>query len=453
MKIYKFGGASVRTAEGVRNLCRIVSEEKEPIFIVISAMGKTTNALEEVLDHCIHGRSSDALNRASEIIAYHEQIIDDLFGQAKKNENLNRTNAPIFHTDEQSHPHTERNATFLARPALETLYSRLSACITSIKPDDDFDRAYDMLVSFGELISTTIVSNFLEAQGIDNRWIDMRACLITDDRFREATVDLDASGIRLKTVTAGHPVHVFIGQGFIGGTLSGEPTTLGREGSDYTAAIVGNLLEAEQVTIWKDVDGILNADPRRFDDAVLIPELTYLDAIELAYSGAQIIHPKTIKPLQNKNIPLYVRPFGDSSKPGSVIRNTISKAINVPVRILKSNQILITIRPKDFSFVLEERLAYIFYVFHYHRVKINLIQSSAVSLSLSVDNSRLLGKAVEILRNDFRVAYNDHMELITIRGYDANSYARYAKADGIFLVQRTRRTLRILRRSSPDESR
>ena len=232
------------------------------------------------------------------------------------------------------------------------------------------------------------------------------------------------------------------------GLCVGLPTTLGREGSDYSAAMAGYLLDAGSVTIWKDVDGILSADPRLFADTTLLPGLSYLDAIELAYAGAQVIHPKTIKPLQNKNIPLYVRPFGDSTKPGSAICASPPVPPGVPVRILKGCQVLISIRPKDFSFVLEERLADIFSIFGQYRQKINLIQSSAVNLSLCVDDSRYLERVVDALQTEFRVVYNRDMELLTIRGYDQTTYDRYAEAEGVFLVQKTRRTARIVRSAS-----
>ncbi|MBQ4278443.1 MAG: aspartate kinase [Rikenellaceae bacterium] len=439
MRVFKFGGASVRSAEGVRNLCQIAAAEPRPLFIVVSAMGKTTNALEEVLAHCMQGDTDKALERAAEIRRYHDAIASELSARAASgapNAVSARAVAPQDRPD--------------ARPTLNALYAGLDERIRATGPQSNYDRAYDALVSYGELLSTVIVSAYLHAQGLANRWIDMRACLITDDRFREANIDPDESAARLRAAIADASEDLFVGQGFIGATTTGQPTTLGREGSDYSAAMVANLLDAESVAIWKDVDGILNADPRRFSDTVHIPELTYLDAIELAYSGAQVIHPKTIKPLQNKGIPLYVRPFGDRSKPGSVIRAQVTQGIHIPVLILKERQTLVTIRPKDFSFVLEERLADIFSVFRSHRVKINMIQSSAVSLSLCVDDARGLHEAVETLQQDFRVMYNGHMELLTVRGYDQPIYDRYATTPDVFLVQRTRRSLRIVRRQAEE---
>ena len=420
IKVYKFGGASVRSAEGIENLRRIVARETGRLFIVVSAMGKTTNALEEVLAYTMRGDKEAALERFGEIQRYHDDTVRTLF------------------------PDSEG-----PRPRLETLYDEIRTTIRNGSPDDDYDRLYDRIVSCGELLSTTVVSEYLSARGLSNRWIDMRRCLITSDRFREADVDTARSEVLLRETVECAPERLFVGQGFIGATPDGEPTTLGREGSDYSAALVGAMLGAESVSIWKDVDGILNADPRLFDDTVLIPRMGYLDAIELAYSGAQIIHPKTIKPLQNKGIPLYVRPFGDCTKPGSVICAEAHGPLGIPVRILKQNQILVSIRPRDFSFVLEQRLPDIFAVFARYRQKINLIQSSAVNLSLCIDDSRHLQTVVGELQTDFRVVYNKNMELLTIRGYDPDSYRRYVEqAPGVYLVQKTRRTVRIVRRKA-----
>lgn len=416
IKVYKFGGASVRSAEGVENLRRIVASETAPLFIVVSAMGKTTNALEEVLELFMRGNSAQAIRRFAQVEGFHDRIVGSLFAG--------------------------ESSAVTAR--LQALYGEVRALLATPGPREEYDRWYDRIVSYGELVSTRIVSEYLAASGVPNRWLDMRGCFVTDSRFREANINVDRSTERLKKAVSDAPEGVFVGQGFIGATTGGQPTTLGREGSDYSAAMAGYILDAQSVSIWKDVDGILNADPRLFADTVLIPQLSYLDAIELSYSGAQVIHPKTIKPLQNKHIPLYVRPFGDCSKTGSVICDD-APAPCVPVLILKREQVLVSIRPKDFSFVLEERLPDIFAVFGQYRQKINLIQSSAVNLSLCVDNSRYLERVVDALQADFRVVYNNHMELLTIRGYDEATYGRYAEAPGVYLVQKTRRAARIVR--------
>ena len=423
MKVYKFGGASVRSADGVRNLCDIVREEEGPLFVVVSAMGKTTNALEGVLERFMADDRDGALAGFVQIERNHAEILAGLFPEG----------VPAG-----------------VSGAVETLYGEARGVLQAGGAREaDYDRWYDRIVSFGELISTTIVSAYLNHAGVANRWIDMRRCFVTSTRHRDANINLSLSAPLLKRAVSGGTEHVFVGQGFIGATAAGDPTTLGREGSDYSAAVAANLLDAESLSIWKDVEGILNADPKLFSDTVYIPELTYLDAIELAYSGAQIIHPKTIKPLQNKNIPLYVRPFSDKEKPGSVIRGEMNGRIEAPILILKPNQVLLSIRPKDFSFVIEERMVPIFSLLEQYRIHTNLIQSSAVNLSVCVDASRHLEQVVERLQQEFRVVYNSDMELLTIRGYTPPLYEKYAERSNAYLIQKTRKMVRIVRRTFP----
>jgi aspartate kinase len=416
MKVYKFGGASVRSAEGIRNIARIVSGVTENLFVVVSAMGKTTNAMEVVLDCFMKADHAGAIEKLVEVENYHREIIAELFTDKTKGEE-----------------------------AVEPLFTELEKYLIE-GIGDDYDRWYDKLVSFGELISTKIVSAFLAENGSANVWLDMRGLIVTDSNFREANVRMTDSQVRLQKAADFSKSRIYIGQGFIGANIKGDPTTLGREGSDYTAAVVGNLLDAESVTIWKDVPGILNADPRIFENTVHIPELTYLDAVELAYSGAQIIHPKTIKPLENKQIPLYVRPFGSPTEAGSVIKATTDKPIDVPVLILRKNQVLVTIRPRDFSFVLEESLSKAFAVMNKHRLKVALIQSSAISISVCVDNTRYLAGALDELGNDFKVSYNEGLELLTIRGTNDEIVRKYTTDRNILLSQRTRRIGRFLMR-------
>lgn len=421
MKVYKFGGASVRSAEGIRNIVRIVKTVEDPLFIVVSAMGKTTNALEVVLDHFMKSDKLSSLDKLFEVERYHHEIIQELFSNPE-----------------------------LGWKAISPLFEELQHYINSALADD-YDRCYDHLVSYGEIISTTIVSAFLEESGVTNQWLDMRQLLITDSNFREANVRMEESKTRIERAADFRKKKIYIGQGFIGSNLNGNPTTLGREGSDYSAAVVGNLLDAESVTIWKDVPGILNADPRLFENTVHIPELTYLDAVELAYSGAQIIHPKTIKPLQNKLIPLYVRPFGSPTEAGSVIQAETKNPIDVPVLILRKNLVLVTVRPRDFSFVLEESLSKAFLVFNKHRLKISLIQSSAISISVCVDHTRYLDAALDELGNDFKVSYNTDLELLTIRGTNDQIIADTTNGREIMLAQRTRRIARYLMKMNPDQ--
>ncbi len=418
MIVYKFGGASVKSAEGVRNIARIVSGVPGELFIVVSAMGKTTNALEEVLALFMTENRDEALSRLDEVISYHHEIIGELF-------------------EEKATVLSETDAVFdqLRRLILEGI-------------GDDYDRWYDRLVSFGEVVSTKIISRFLIEKGINNSWMDMREVLVTDSNFREANINYKETEKRIKAAVAESNCQVYVGQGFIGTNMKGQPTTLGREGSDFTAAVVAYVLDAESVSIWKDVPGILNADPRIFPNTLLIPELSYLAAVELAYSGAQVIHPKTIKPLENKQIPLYVRPFSTPEKAGSIITGS-AQPIEVPVIILKRDQVLITLRPLDFSFVLEESLTWIFTIVEKYRLKVSLIQSSAVSISICVDNSRYLQRAIDELSNDFRVSYNTDMELLTIRGTNPAVVEEATQGREVLVKQQTRRIARIVMKGEP----
>jgi len=417
MNVFKFGGASVKSAEGIQNILKIVSGVEGHLFVVVSAMGKTTNAMEVVLEHFMKTDKKASLEKLQEVEQYHREIIETLFASPKSGLDA-------------------------VKPHFDNLKNYINTGIA-----DDYDRCYDYLVSYGEVISTTIISAFLKESGIKNTWLDMRKLVVTDSNFREANVRMDESQKRLTAAADFNDERIYIGQGFIGSNMNGDPTTLGREGSDYTAAVVGNLLDAESVSIWKDVPGILNADPRIFPNTVHIPELTYLDAVELAYSGAQIIHPKTIKPLENKGIPLYVRPFGNPLEAGSVIKATTQKPINVPVLILRKNLVLVTVRPRDFSFVLEESLSKAFAIFNKHRLKIALIQSSAVSISVCVDNTRYLSAALDELGNEFRVSYNTDLELLTIRGVNPEILEETTTGRTIMLSQRTRRIARFLMKS------
>ncbi|MCL2560734.1 MAG: aspartate kinase [Rikenellaceae bacterium] len=418
MKVYKFGGASVRSAEGVKNLREIVGSTGGRLFVVVSAMGKTTNALEAVVEHFMSGDRAGAAEKLSESRAYHAEICTGLFGEQGIPNRVAELFAQVENTLRTGDPATH-----------------------------DYDYWYDAVVSYGELVSTAIVAEYLAATGVSTKWIDIRTCFVTDTRHRDANVDMWRSASHLLRATDDDGADVFVAQGFIGASPYGVTTTLGREGSDYSAAVVANILDAESLTIWKDVPGVMNCDPKAFSDAVHIPELTYLDAVELAYGGAQIIHPKTIKPLQNKEIPLFVRSFADPSARGSAIRREMKGQIEVPVLILKHAQVLLTVRPDDFSFVLEERLAEVFTLLGAYGLKINLIQSSAVSLSLCIDNSRRLAEVVgELQARGFRTAYNTDMQLLTIRGYTPELLEKYAACENIFLTQKTRRTIRIVKR-------
>ena len=415
MKVYKFGGASVKDAAGVRNLLNIVTGESD-LFIIVSAMGKTTNALEGVFEAMQQGNESLAMERIDTSYRYHRSIIDDLLG------------ADI--TIEQ----------------VDLLFQQLRNTVrNTIYRPSDAELWYDTIVAFGELVSTTIVSNFLNGHGVKNRWIDMRRAFLTEQRHKDANVNLEATAVRLKREMANSEANVFVGQGFIGGAPDGTTTTLGREGSDYSAAIVANVLDAESMSVWKDVDGILNADPKIFPDAKKLDRLNYMDTIEMAYSGAQIIHPKTIKPLQQKNIPLYVRPFGNKSAAGSVITGDVERVYE-PIMIQKSNQVLLKLHSRDLSFVLEEKFAKVFTTFDSHRIRTNLVHNSAVNLYMAVDASWHIDDAIsELQAEGFDVEKREDVELVTIRYYNDDLYRRYAFDERIIIKQTTPHSLRFIR--------
>ncbi len=418
MKVYKFGGASVKSADGVRNLRHIVDGE-ENLFIIVSAMGKTTNALESVFTHMQNGRKQEADDEIKRIKEYHASIIDDLWGGHTEIADVDK----LFEE--------------LRDIAVDTVYRAADA-----------ELWYDTIVAYGELISTTVISKYLEFTGIGNRWIDMRTTFVTNQRHKDAYVDIKVSEPRLKAATENTGVGVFVGQGFIGAAPDGTTTTLGREGSDYSAAVAAYILDAESMSVWKDVDGVLNADPKIFKDAVKIDALNYLDTIELAYSGAQIIHPKTIKPLQNKDIPLYVRPFGDKSKPGTVI-NGEAEHVTLPILIYKRNQVLLTIRSRDFSFVMEEKFAVIFSLLDRFRIKTNLINNSAVDLSLCVEYSWHIDELIKALNEEnFSVEKIDDVELLTIRNYTDELYRRFASAQDLLVRQSNPASVRVVLREA-----
>ena len=414
MKVYKFGGASVRNADGVRNLSHIVKDEQN-LFIIVSAMGKTTNALERVFTHMQKAEKSEAHAEIDQIVAYHAEIINDLWGEPTKVEEVDALFAEL-------------------RSIIDNTFYRTQ----------DAELWYDTIVAFGELISTSIISKYLNHAGQRNRWIDMRTTFVTNPRHKDANVDIKASEPRLKAALENTGVGVFVGQGFIGAAPDGTTTTLGREGSDYSAAVVAHILEAESMSVWKDVDGVLNADPKVFKDAVKIDALNYLDTIELAYSGAQIIHPKTIKPLQNKNIPLYVRPFGDKTKPGTVI-NGEAEHCTLPIMIYKRDQVFLIIRSKDFSFVMEEKFAVIFSLLDRFRIKTHLINNSAVDLGLSVDASWHIDELIAALeKEDFEVEKREGVCLLTIRNCNDDLYARYVKSQETLVKQINFKTVRVV---------
>lgn len=420
--IFKFGGASVKSADGVDNLLRIVRQyQSERIVVVVSAMGKTTNALERVLAGYMEGNIHRMKDELDALCRFHLGIASEL----------------------------ERRCSDSAIvEGFTILFDELTGLLMRNKTAD-YDYHYDQVVSYGELFSTTIISRFLAASGLHNCWVDIRSCLKTDSTYREAAVDyeLSASLCRRQFTFAGQ--NLYLTQGFIASDDRGATTTLGREGSDYSAAILANFLSADRVVIWKDVEGVLNADPRIFSNTCKLDFISYHEAIELAYCGAQIIHPKTIKPLQNGQIPLYVKSFNNPEGEGSCIAHSNRSIDLPPVYVLKPNQVLISLTPRDFSFVVEDCLSKIFAVLYNHRVKVNLIQNSAINFTVCVDNeNRYLPAALEELRNEFEVKYNDGLELLTIRHYTAESIRKHSAGRTVYLQQRTRTTARFVMQSS-----
>jgi len=417
IRIFKFGGASVKSADGIKNLATIVKKfSHEKVVIVVSAMGKTTNALERILASYLNSDSS--INSELETLKnYHFGVAQELLG-----------------TDKGHFMYAE----------LDRLFSDLASKLEQ-KPTEGYDYCYDQIVSFGELLATKIVSIYLNYLSITNRWIDARACIQSDNSYREGIIDFTTSKYLCQKTFNFEGENLYITQGFIAGTPMGTTTTLGREGSDYTAAILANLLDAKDVTIWKDVEGVLNADPKIFANTCKLDFVSYQEAIELAYCGAQIIHPKTIKPIQNKKIPLFVKSFINPDAVGTQIAHSDSQLKLPPVLVLKQNQVLISLTPRDFSFVIEDSLSKIFAILYKHRVKVNLVQNSAISFSICVDEEKhRLPKAIEELQVDFTVRYNSNLELLTIRHYTKQAIDEQVGDKVVYLQQRTRSTSRFV---------
>ena len=415
MNIHKFGGASVKDANGIRNVLSIIKNLNHPIIVVISAMGKMTNAMEIVADAYFRNDAQICKQKLDEVKAYHFSIIKELFGDKNGSEGFAKQ--------------------------LQLLEEKLSR-----KPSMHYDFEYDQIISFGELMSTAIVSDYLNKENLKCKWIDVRTILKTDDLYRDANVNMDLTVELMKKTFTFNDVNVYLTQGFLGGTLSNITTTLGREGSDYTAAIIGNALDAKSVTIWKDVPGVLNADPRLDADASKIDELSYMEAIELTYYGAQVIHPKTLKPLQNKDIPLYVKSFIDANASGTVIQSTKNKNKHIPIFIVKHEQFFVTISPRDFSFVMDDRLIDIISLFKQFRIKMNLMQNSALNFSACFDKNRQIEKLLEALNKDFFVRYNEGVELITIRQYTPEAIKKMTDGKEIIDSQITRKVARFVLR-------
>ncbi len=413
MKVYKFGGASVKNAEGVKNLARVLKHEGfDNKLIVISAMGKMTNAFEEVIkSYC--NKASDLNNKIAEIRNFHSQIIGNLF-------------------EENNH------SIYLD---IEQLFAQLTDFFIQNK-STDYNFIYDQVVSFGELISTKIVSSYLNTIGIENDWIDVREFIKTDTTYRDAKVDWKATEKEIQSKI--NTSRLTITQGFIASDGT-NTTTLGREGSDFTAAIFAYCLNAQSVTIWKDVEGVLNADPRAFSDTQLLTQISYREAIEMAFYGASVIHPKTLKPLENKLIPLHVRSFDTISKKGTTVQKGEDLIPKTPCYILKKHQILISISALDFSFMVEHNIRDIFNFLHDYKLKVNLIQNSALSFSVCIeDKFNNFEKFYQSIQSKYKISFNKNLTLYTIRHFDENSVSKIENSNTVLLKQISRETLQIV---------
>ena len=414
MRIFKFGGASVKDAAGIKNVYEVLQKVGyEDVLLVVSAMGKTTNALEIVIKNYFD-KSAELNSSVQEVKKYHNQILMDLFEEDKND---------VF-------------------AAVNTQFTDLEYFLTHNK-SPNYNFVYDQIVSYGELISTTILSHFMNFMGIKTQWLDVRNFIKTDANYRDAEVDWEltqkniAKNVKRKILN--------ITQGFLGSDENNFTTTLGREGSDYTAAIFAYCLNAESVTIWKDVPGVMNADPRYFENASLLNQISYREAIELAFYGATVIHPKTLQPLQKKEIPLYVKSFINPLLKGTSVAKGVDLEPYLPCFIVKRNQLLISLSSIDFSFIMEENISEIFALFHQFKIKVNLIQNSAISFSVCVEDKFDTFKALNaILSKKFKVEFNENVTLYTIRHFDDKSTQTVEENKIVLLKQVSRETMQVV---------
>lgn len=416
MLVFKFGGASVKDAAGIANLAQIVKKyAHEQMLIVVSAMGKTTNALE-VLAKAYFNEADDVHALYEDIKQYHYTILHELFDEAH----------PVF--DEIANTFVEID------------------WMLEDEPVDTYDFIYDQLVSVGELLSTRIVTAYLNHTGLTTKWLDVRGYIHTDNTYREGVVDWDKTCASIQQdVPALLTNGIIVTQGFLGGTSENFTTTLGREGSDYTASIFANCLQAESVTTWKDVPGILNADPKFFNDTVKFDELSYTEAMEMTYYGASVIHPKTIKPLQNAGIPLLVKPFNNPDATGTIIGKTENQRFEKAIIIVKQNQVLISLSAKDYSFISENHLSKVYLLFAQNQVKVNVMQTSALSLSVCFDwVEERFTQLLNQLKQEFNVKYNNQLSLITLRHYQYDLLLELVNGKKVLLEQLSRNTAQVV---------
>ncbi|MDC1374278.1 aspartate kinase [Polaribacter sp.] len=413
MKIFKFGGASIKDAEGVKNLVKVVQQHSsENTLVVISAMGKMTNAFEALIDAYFY--KQDALQaKRNQVESFHRNMMDELF--EKENEIYLQVN---------------------------TLFEELDWFLNR-NTSQRYNYVYDQIICFGELLSTRIVSAYLKTAQIENNWLDVRNYIKTDSNYRDAKVNWTLTQQIITKKVAMHQLNVT--QGFLAGNDTENTTTLGREGSDYTAGIFAYCLNAESVTIWKDVAGVLNADPRVFDETTLLEQISYEEAIEMAFYGASVIHPKTIQPLQNKEIPLYVKSFLNPTAPGTKVSKGAALVPYIPCFIVKKNQVFVSISANDFSFMVENNLSYIFKKLHDYKLKVNLIQNSAISFSICIDNKfGNFDAFFTALKNEFKIEYQKDVDVYTIRHFNTKTKDTITKLGKTLLSQTNKETIQIV---------
>ncbi|MBA6151726.1 aspartate kinase [Gelidibacter maritimus] len=417
MHVFKFGGASVKDAQGVKNLEAVLRKVGfENTLIVVSAMGKTTNALEMVLDHYFHNKN-ELQSSLQEVKKYHNAILLDLF------DSNNEETHPIFNK-------------------VTSLFDELRSFLDRNK-SPDYNFVYDQVISYGELVSTMIISAYLNQVSIKNKWLDVREYIKTDNYYRRANVNWNATQAIITNKFDSSVLNIT--QGFLGSDDNNFTTTLGREGSDYSAAIFAYCLNAKDVTIWKDVPGVLNADPRYFENPQLLRKISYREAIELAFYGASVIHPKTLQPLQQKEIPLFVKSFMDPEQPGTMVGKEPGIDPMIPCFIVKKKQVLISLSSLDFSYIVEENISEIFKLLHLYKMKVDVIQNSAISFSVCVDNLyNNLPNLLLHLKAKFKITCHENVSLYTIRHYNYDSIAQLELDKTILLKQLTQETVQLV---------
>ena len=414
MRVFKFGGASIKDADGVRNMASVLQKVGyDNTLIVVSAMGKTTNALETVI-HNYFNNKAELQSSLQEVKKYHNAILLDLF----------------------------ENGQHVVFKKVSNLFDELAGFYERNK-SPDYNFVYDQSIGYGELVSTTIISEYLNKIGLKNNWVDVREFIKTDNYYRRANVNWEETQTLIASNFDKGSLNVT--QGFLGSDPNNFTTSLGREGSDYTAAIFAYCLNAESVTIWKDVPGVLNADPRYFENAQLLNKISYREAIELAFYGASVIHPKTLQPLQGKEIPLFVKSFLKPESPGTMVGRGIGLDPDVPCFIVKKDQVLISLSSLDFSYIVEENISEIFNLLHQYKMKVDVIQNSAISFSVCVDNIyNNLENLLQHLKAKFKVDFEEHVSLYTIRHYNDNAIKQLEADKTVLLKQLTQETVQIV---------